>query len=95
MAYVSILAPENYCFCVKNSVFYLFTARKKVALCTFNGDVHVSVLWCRFPQSPRSHEASPALRGGPYGLAVYQRGVRDLALQHVLYPQTGSASALQ
>ena len=33
MAYVSILAPENYCFCVKNSVFCLFTARKKVALC--------------------------------------------------------------
>ncbi|KAF3836971.1 hypothetical protein F7725_004435 [Dissostichus mawsoni] len=36
---------------------------------------------------PSSHEATTALRGGPYGLAVYQHGVWDLALQHLLIPK--------
>ena len=30
-----MLAPANYCFCIKNCFFCLFTACKKVAYCTF------------------------------------------------------------
>lgn len=42
-----------------------------------------------------SHEASTALRGGPHGLAVHQRGDWDLAVQHSVYPSAGSTSTLQ
>ena len=32
-----MLAPENYCFCINNSLFVcLFTACKNAAQCTFN-----------------------------------------------------------
>lgn len=47
------------------------------------------------PWSRSSHEAPTALCGGPHGLAVYQHGVWDLALQQFLYSQTGSTTALQ
>lgn len=46
-------------------------------------------------RSLRCHEASTALCGGPYGLAVHQPGIWDLALQHFLYSKTHSASSLQ
>ena len=48
-----------------------------------------------FTWSRCSHEAPTALRGGPHGLAVYQHGVWDLALQQFLHSQTGSTTTLQ
>ncbi|CAB1452362.1 unnamed protein product [Pleuronectes platessa] len=47
------------------------------------------------PEPPRSHEASTALCGGPNGVVVHQYGIWDLALQHFLHSQAGSASPLQ
>lgn len=61
-----------------------------LSLCVSSRLVH-----CRFPRIPSSHEASIALRGGPYGLAVHQCGIWDLALQHLFCSQTGSVSTLQ
>lgn len=40
------------------------------------------------------NEASPSLRSGSDGLALHQRGVWDLVLQHFLRSQTGAAPTL-
>lgn len=54
------------------------------------GSIQYPVSW-----SNSSDEASTSLCCGSHGLALYQSGVWDMALQHFLHTQTGAAPTLR